>query len=92
MFDIIYFWINKSVVPKWKHGIGHSCIIIFNKYLEIILSSIIELVNIDGYSYEGRIVNFRIKKYLNKTQNSCATEDDDGNCFELSYSEIYIEL
>ena len=55
--------------------------------MEFLSTSIIELLNIDGSSHEESIVIFIINKDLNMTETNYVTEDDDGNCFELSYSE-----
>ena len=50
VFEIINFQIYNILVTKWKHGIGPNDIILFNEWLEIISTSVIELVSIDEYS------------------------------------------
>ena len=55
--------------------------------MEFLSTSIIELVNIDGSSHEESILIFIINKDLNMIETNHVTEYDDGNWFELSYSE-----
>ena len=47
----------------------------------------IELINIDESSHENAIVLFITEKELKNTDYNHVTEDDDGNSFELFYSE-----
>ena len=76
------------LVTKWKNVIYPDDKMLFNKWLQDISTSIIELANIDESSHEETIVNF-ITETHKKTKNCCLTEDDDGNCFEFSYSDIH---
>ena len=59
---IIKFHIYKILVTNWKHGTGANDIIPFNGYLEILLTSILEQVNIDESSNEGVILFFITNK------------------------------
>ena len=52
VFAIINFNMYNILVTKWKHGIGPKEILSFNEELEILLKSIIELVNIHESSHE----------------------------------------
>ena len=63
---IITFHIYNIRATKCKHGIGPNDIILFNEQLEIISTSIIELVNIYDSSHKESIVNFITSKDLNK--------------------------
>ena len=47
VFDIINIYINIIVVTKWKYAILTNDLIQFNEELEVLSTSIIELVNID---------------------------------------------
>ena len=40
-----------------------------------------------GLQINRAIVNHMTNKGLNRTKNNYVTDDDDGNCFELSYPE-----
>ena len=44
---IITFRVYNIMVKKWKHGIGPNDILSFNEELDLLSTSIIELVNID---------------------------------------------
>ena len=86
LFEIITLHIYNIIVTKGQHGIGHNYIIALNESLEFISTSIIELVNIGESSHEEAIVIFITNKDLSMTEKNYAIEDDDCNCFELSYS------
>ena len=55
VFEIFYFQIYK-LVTEWKHGTSTSDIITFNEKLENVSTSLIELINIYAYSYDGALV------------------------------------
>ena len=65
---IINFHVYKILVTKWKHGIGPNDIILFNEELEILSTSMIELVNIDESSHKEEILIFITSKGLNMTK------------------------
>ena len=56
VFEKITFNIYNILVSIWKHGIGPIDIFTFNEELEFLLTSIIELINIDESSHENKIV------------------------------------
>ena len=62
---IITFHIYNIRATKCKHGIGPNDIILFQFFLEILSTSIIELVNIYESSYKEEIVIFITSKDLN---------------------------
>ena len=85
VFERIAFNIYNILVTKWKHEIYPKDIITFDEELEIISTSIIELVNIDESSHEEVSAILIKVTYLNKTKNSFLAEDDDGGFLYLSY-------
>ena len=58
--------------------------------MEIISATIIEFVNIGKYSHNEALITFVTKTDLAETKYSFVTEDYDENCFEPSYTEIYM--
>ena len=55
VFEIFSFQIYK-LVTEWKHGTSTSDIITFNEKLENVSTSLIELIKIYAYSYDGALV------------------------------------
>ena len=82
VFEMINYQIYNIMETEWKHGIGPNDIITFNEELEFLLTSIIEIFNIDEYSHEEAIVIIIKNKDLKMTEENSVTEDDNGNWFE----------
>ena len=70
VFAMITFQIYKILLTRRKHGIGPNEIISFNEELEKIITSIIELVNIDESLHKESIVIFIVSQNLNMTTNN----------------------
>ena len=79
---IITFHIYNIRAIKCEHGIGTNDIILFNEQLEILSTSIIELVNIYESSHKEAVVNLITSKDLNTRKKVLYSKrvDSDLNC------------
>ena len=65
VFAIINCHIYNILVSKWKHGIFPIDIFTFNKELQFLSTSIIELINIDESLHENKIAILLTKRNKN---------------------------